>query len=157
MPGLLSVVNDFSLHLLTLLQVWSQMIDKGVSYGVLSSYKHTYFLVRAAENPDTLYVSRRYGHDEDILLVTFAFIALATGNLPTKRLLLPKVDTGHWKGLGYDEENDSTMPGLVQSWVYCFPCRISTHDLLKQQYHGPVCSWKERCCHRARGGVQVGG
>ncbi|KAF9493197.1 hypothetical protein BDN71DRAFT_1570333 [Pleurotus eryngii] len=98
-------------------KVWRQMHAKKVFYGVLSSYQRTYFLVRTADDPDALYISRGYRHDEDILLVTFAFLALAVGRLQTKQLLLPKVDIAHWERLGHSEVNDPTLPGLVELYV----------------------------------------
>ncbi|KDQ22425.1 hypothetical protein PLEOSDRAFT_1114584 [Pleurotus ostreatus PC15] len=107
-------INGLTKTTKLLCQVWRQMDAKKVFYGVLSSYKRTYFLVRSAEDPSALYISRSYSYDEDILFITTVFIALAVGCLRTKQLLLPKVDIAHWTGLGHSEKHDPTTPGLVE-------------------------------------------
>ncbi|KAG9226774.1 hypothetical protein CCMSSC00406_0009672 [Pleurotus cornucopiae] len=89
--------TEFDKATLVLLQVWGQMRNWNVQYGILSSYEHTYFLFKPQAVSDALYITNGFKPDNsDLLPATVSFLALALGHYSLSDLRLPEPSTEHW-------------------------------------------------------------
>ncbi|KAF4603231.1 hypothetical protein EYR38_003642 [Pleurotus pulmonarius] len=89
--------TEFDKATLVLLQVWGQMRNWNVQYGILSSYEHTYFLFKPQAVSDTLYITNGFKPDNsDLLPATVSFLALALGHYSLSDVELPEPNIEHW-------------------------------------------------------------
>lgn len=104
------------LNLLTMQQVWAQMVDKDCYLGILSSSNTTIFLARGSgpTAQHTLFISPSFSQDDCTLLAAYCWMSLALGKLDMSNLNLPEVNTTWWMA-------DKTLvriprnPGFVMS------------------------------------------
>ncbi|KAJ7122041.1 hypothetical protein C8R43DRAFT_1032939 [Mycena crocata] len=124
-------------------QVWLQMIAHDVEVASLTNYSSIIFFFRKGQH---LFMSGEYTRNDNILLVTFAFLAYALGEIPKNVLKLPTVHEEWWEPLrkfvtdSKEKANlgnrtlagldDSTMPAAMEK-LY----RLAPHLIPKRDEH----------------------